>query len=74
MSHYRDILDAEAEERMALNNRRDKIYIEESLKRIQEFQRCSYTNGIQHELASIEKFYKSKLYDLRHIAIDSESV
>ena len=88
MSHYRDILDAEEEERIAAEkerkkqkqkriariNKRDKLHIEESLKLIQEFQRKAYTRDIQFELQSIEKYYKSKLYDLRHIDIDSDSV
>ena len=67
MSHYRDILDAEEEERVARINKRDKLHIEESLKLIQEFQRKAYTGDIQYELKSIEKYYKSRLYDLRHV-------
>lgn len=67
MSHYRDILDAEEEERVARINKRDKLHIEESLKLIQEFQRKAYTRDIQYELQSIEKYYKSRLYDLRHV-------
>ena len=67
MSHYRDILDAEEEERIARINKRDKLHIEESLKLIQEFQRKAYTRDIQYELKSIEKYYKSRLYDLRHV-------
>ncbi len=69
MGHYSDYYDAEEDERRARVDKRDKLHIEESLKRIQEFQRSSYTNGIQYELSSIEKFYKSKLYDLRHVEV-----
>lgn len=67
MGHYSDYYDAEEEERLARINKRDKLHIELSLKLIQDFQREAYTSGIQYELASIEKFYKSKLYDLRHV-------
>jgi hypothetical protein len=69
MGHYSDYYHAEEEERRARIDKRDKIHIQESLERIRAFQKNSYTNGIQYELASIEKFYKSKLYDLRHIEV-----
>lgn len=69
MGHYSDYYDAEEEERLARVNKRDKLHIEQSLKQIQDFQRSAYTAGIQYELASIEKFYKSRLYDLRHVEV-----
>lgn len=76
MSHYKEYYEAlyygaAEEERLLKLAKADKKYIEESLKRIQDFQRSSYTMGLQHEFTSIEKFYKAKLYDLRHIDIDS---
>lgn len=45
-----------------------KIYkerLEQSLKNLQAFRELNVTEGVQYEFDSIEKFYKSQLWDLR---------
>lgn len=63
MGHYSDYY-ADKENHI---NKRDKRDIEKSLKLVYEFRMTAYTKGIQHELDSIEKYYKAKLYDLRYV-------
>lgn len=67
MSHYSDIRDSEEEELINRTNINEKLLIQESLKHIQVFKQAAFTRGIEYELQSIEKFYKAKLYDLRHV-------
>ncbi len=68
MGHYASEVDYyDREDR----DKRDKILIEKSLLNLSTFTQSSYTAGIQAEIESIRKYYKSKLYDLRHIKIDS---
>lgn len=42
----------------------EKAEYEKSLELIRVFKSKAITKGIEHEVNSIEKFYKSKLYDL----------
>lgn len=42
-----------------------KERLEQSLENLEKFKEMSVVSGIKHELASIEKFYKSQLWDLR---------
>lgn len=63
---------AETREQMAVNAvRYHKARLEQSLDLLEEFRGKASTDGIEYELNSIAKFYKSKLYDLRHIQLDS---
>lgn len=74
MGHYASEIDYEDEGQIAWRQReakRLKKRLLESLDLLHNFRRAAYTTGIDHELNSIEKFYKAKLYDLRHIDIDS---
>lgn len=48
-----------------------KKKIIESLDNLSAFVVNSHTSGIRHEVESIRKYYKSVLYDLRYINIDS---
>ena len=74
MGHHTEYYEAAEEERLLKLAREEKRYIEDSLNRLREFQRCSYTLGVQYEFSSIEKYYKAKLYDLRHIDVDTDPV
>lgn len=69
--NHKDYYEVSEEARLLKLAQQDKRELEESLARFREFQRHAYTDGIKYELSSIEKFYKAKLYDLRHIDIDS---
>jgi hypothetical protein len=47
-----------------------KDAIENSIKLVQQLRELgAYSDEIKWELDSIEKFYKSKLYDLRHVEV-----
>lgn len=63
MGHYSDIRDAEDEAR----NRWMKKRFEDSLDELYSFRYKAYTRDIEHELNSIEKYYKSKLWDLKDV-------
>ena len=74
MGHYASEIDYEDEGPSACRQReakRLKKRLLESLDLLHNFRRDAYSTGIDYELNSIEKFYKAKLYDLRHIDIDS---
>lgn len=70
MGHYASEM-PDDDEHIEWRRRQDirlKKRIEESLVLLWEFRRAAYTSELEHELNSIEKYYKSKLYDLRHVS------
>lgn len=75
MGHYAsEMPDDDRYEWRAREDKRLKKRLLESIGLLRDFRRAAYTDGVDHELNSVEKFYKSKLYDLRHVQLDSESV
>lgn len=42
-----------------------KERLEQSLENLEKFKEVNVVEGVRHELDSIEKFYKSQLWDLR---------
>lgn len=70
MGHYASEMGYDRDDE---DRRRKKSY-EASLGALSRFCREANTQGISHEVESIRKFYQSKLYELRHIDIDSDSV
>lgn len=70
MGHYASEMPDDDERQIEWRLREDKRLkkrLLESIDLLRDFRRAAYTDGIQYELSSIEKYYKSKLYDLKHI-------
>lgn len=42
-----------------------KERLEQSLENLEKFKEVNVVEGVRHEFDSIEKFYKSQLWDLR---------
>lgn len=68
MGHYASEVDY-------YDNHKEQVWtkkkLEESIKLLYEFRQAAYTTGIDYELNSILRFYQAKLYELRHVEIDS---
>lgn len=78
MGHYAsEMPDYDDERQIAWRLREDKRLkkrLLESIDLLYIFRRDAYTDGVDYELNSILKYYKSKLYDLRHIDLDSDTL
>lgn len=70
MGHYASEMGYDRDDE---DRRRKKSY-ERSLDALSQFCREANTQGIQHEVESIRRFYQSKLYELRYVDLDTDSV
>lgn len=72
MGHYASEIEYDNDPREVAWRQREEARLKtrllESIDLLYQFRKDAHTDGIEYEINSILKFYKSKLYDLRHIS------